>query len=392
MEKKEQTPQIPLLRKKSTYKLKIPAKVENMIRLLCSEISQVEWSGVLFYTYKGSFEKQDLEITCQDICLMDIGSSGFTSFTESPDIINYQVEHSLLDCQIGLIHSHNSMDSFFSGTDLNTLRKEGSTMNNFVSLIVNNAGKYTAAITKKIKSKREIKAKESYAFFGEGTIKINDNKYQEDIEEIHYHYLDISKEEGENNELLNRVATIKKTKTSKPKDLFNQIPYTPSWQTKQDDEVLRTKLFGTPPKKEEPKLKNKSYMPSLFDSWPQSEELGIPYGEIQLNPSVVESAALQLVTGSVMVTNQSKITLESWIPKMDNLFAKRFSSLEEYSLWLDTWVESILMSTYDDTQEGLDDDTMVAVLAYAIQEKLSEYEGQSKYLSRITDLLNNYII
>ena len=37
--------------------------------------------------------------------------------------------------------------TFFSGTDLNTLQEEGSDMNNFLSLIVNNAGQYTAAIT-----------------------------------------------------------------------------------------------------------------------------------------------------------------------------------------------------------------------------------------------------
>ena len=56
----------------------------------------------------------------------------------------------LLDCYIGLLHSHNHMGSFFSGTDTDTLKSEGMTMPHFVSLIVNNSGEYSAAITSKI--------------------------------------------------------------------------------------------------------------------------------------------------------------------------------------------------------------------------------------------------
>lgn len=93
----------------STYKIIIPTKVENMIRVLCSEIDKVEWSGVLFYTYTGSFETKDLTITCQDICVMNIGSGTYTEFVESPIVINYQMDNNLLDCQTGLIHSHNTM-------------------------------------------------------------------------------------------------------------------------------------------------------------------------------------------------------------------------------------------------------------------------------------------
>ena len=46
--------------------------------------------------------------------------------------------------------------TFFSGTDKATLQSEGSDMNHFVSLIVNNAGKYTAGVTRKVKLKQTV--------------------------------------------------------------------------------------------------------------------------------------------------------------------------------------------------------------------------------------------
>lgn len=88
-----------------TYKLVIPADVEKKIRHLCNKISQVEWSGTLFYTHSGSYEDGNLEIRCVDIFPMDIGSSTYTEFDMSPDVIAYMTDHpGLLDCQMGLIH------------------------------------------------------------------------------------------------------------------------------------------------------------------------------------------------------------------------------------------------------------------------------------------------
>lgn len=93
-----------------TYKLVIPADVEKKIRHLCNKVSQVEWSGTLFYVHSGSYEEGTLEIRCVDIFPMDIGSQAYTEFDMSPDVIAYMTNHpELLDCQMGLIHSHNHM-------------------------------------------------------------------------------------------------------------------------------------------------------------------------------------------------------------------------------------------------------------------------------------------
>jgi hypothetical protein len=100
-------------RDSSAFKIKIPSDVEQKIRFICNRIWDNEWSGVLFYSVEGSFSNNNLVITCKDICLMDIGSSAFTEFENSPDIASFMVNHDLTDYQMGLIHSHDTMAKIF---------------------------------------------------------------------------------------------------------------------------------------------------------------------------------------------------------------------------------------------------------------------------------------
>lgn len=117
---------------------------------MCDKLPNNEWSGILFYKYKGSFKENNISFEAVDFLLMDIGSSGFTEFDMNADVSAYMVEKpELLDCKTGLIHSHAAMNTFFSSTDINTLETEGNEKTHFLSLIVNNAGTYSAKITSK---------------------------------------------------------------------------------------------------------------------------------------------------------------------------------------------------------------------------------------------------
>jgi hypothetical protein len=100
-----------LVEKPSTYKLLIPVDVEDKIRYMCQAVHDVEWSGVLFFDYKGTFEDKNnpLTIICKDILVMDIGNATYTEFINSPDVASHMVDNDLLDYQMGLIHSHNNM-------------------------------------------------------------------------------------------------------------------------------------------------------------------------------------------------------------------------------------------------------------------------------------------
>lgn len=101
-----------LVENTTTFKLVIPESVEAKIRHLCSMVSDVEWSGTLFYKVSGNFENGDLEAECLDILPMDIGVSTYTEFVDSPDIITFRAQHpELLQEGVyeGLVHSHNHM-------------------------------------------------------------------------------------------------------------------------------------------------------------------------------------------------------------------------------------------------------------------------------------------
>lgn len=221
-ETKQPTKVISLVQKSGTYnyKLIIPAEVERKIRFACQKVWSTEWSGTLFFTHEGSFENNDLIIRCVDIYIMDIGTQAYTEFDMNPDVIAYMCENpELLDCQMGLIHSHNNMSTFFSGTDTATLKEEGRDRNNFVSLIVNNAGTYTAAITRRVKRYSQLKDILVYEFFGDGEKQDTKEYTQDGIEEIEWFYLKIEKE-GENYSFPDmdaRLEEIKQAKAEKAK-------------------------------------------------------------------------------------------------------------------------------------------------------------------------------
>lgn len=90
---------------RSSYKIIITKELEKKIRFVCSKVSKVEWSGVLFYTHEGEFDDGSLVITAQDMIVLDIGNGTSTEFKCSdPDVITYMVDNDLLDCDMGLIH------------------------------------------------------------------------------------------------------------------------------------------------------------------------------------------------------------------------------------------------------------------------------------------------
>lgn len=131
------------------FKIVLSEQLETKIRTYCALSPEREWSGVLFYKFEGTF-KDGITILANDMYLMDQGTAAHTEFDlNEPEITRYMVFEGLTDHCISLIHSHNRLASFFSDEDLSTLRQYGTEMNNFVSLVVNNAGQYVARVTRK---------------------------------------------------------------------------------------------------------------------------------------------------------------------------------------------------------------------------------------------------
>lgn len=413
MNKQAETKRLPELVKMSdTYKLIVPKNVEEKIRYLLRKYPSTEWSGVLFTTYTGSFENKDLVITCQDIYPMDLGSSVYTDFNMSEEVANYMAENIELfqaDCQ--LVHSHHQMSTFFSGTDIRTLQEEGNDRNCFVSLIVNNAGTYNAAVTRKVQTKTEIITKSlgtSYEFFGEGAISTDESvsevKEVIDKEVIQYFMLDVEVEKVDNplSYLDDRFDEIlKKKDAAKKSSSPAQFPLSTSESINKGlnfskagsdyDEDFYNWIHKN--RKEEPKELN------LFSD-KEMDEMKVPVDteEIGWSPDEeeVRKAACRMITCS-LILNTDKFDLKQWIVRhMDKMYQKIFfdntiSGINSLDQWIDFIVEYTLDTFAIPEDVELDMDEANATVAMALYNELIQYQDSSEFINDYLEVLERYI-
>lgn len=155
---------------KSDIKIEITDYLERKIRILANLYPTLEWSGPLFYRIKknDSFESRTYEAI--DALPLNFGSSSYTNFCSDdirlPEFIvrNGYDEDGIY---MGLIHSHNTMGTNASSTDEKTILNECNERGTFMSLIVNNYGKYSCYMSRKVIKKVDMKCdKSSYDFDG----------------------------------------------------------------------------------------------------------------------------------------------------------------------------------------------------------------------------------
>lgn len=402
-EVKQPTKVISLVQKSGTYnyKLIIPAEVERKIRFACQKVWSTEWSGTLFFTHEGSFENNDLVVRCVDIYIMDIGTQAYTEFDMNPDVISYMCENpELLDCQMGLIHSHNNMSTFFSGTDTATLKEEGRDRNNFVSLIVNNAGSYTAAITRRIKSKQVMESV-SYEFFGDGE-KQDTREYVSDADEIEWFYLKIEKE-GENYSFPDMAARLEEIKQAKAERAEKaKKAQTPVYQGGYKPVIANSYNTKAGPANfvKNEVDKPKVVQPTLFDDTddlPFDDNYNLPYGQVTFDKVTLKSLVLQLITGSIIISNDSKIDISKWAKSMPTLYEKRFGKgkegMKNFKMWADTYAEYLTWYVTDEKLEelGFDETEICAICAHDMIEELTKLP-ENDYIKGYIDALQKCLI
>ena len=373
-----------LKKQDNTYKLIITPELEEKIRFLCARFPNNEYSGVLFYDYTGRFEDNSLVLTAKDFCLMDYGSATYTEFDKSAEICNYMIEHDLLECQQGLMHSHDQMSTFFSGTDLGTLQEEGSDMNNFLSLIVNNAGQYTAAITRKVKHIPHVTEVLEYEFFGEETINIGNDEYDAiESYEIEYFFLNIEKPTVNigYTDLFNRIEEISKDKTK-----ITNISREPRANL-----IVNSTLKATPLYKETniPFSKANTAVQAGVDT-----DESIDYNKYKFNETDLNNIVKQLLIGSPIFTPKD---LNEWVQKMPTVFSKRFGEgqkgLANYRAFIGYFVEFLVTEAFDDNlaEEGYLEDSQMAICAYGVLQKLHTFKTNS-FIEVIEDEVERFII
>lgn len=401
-ETKQPTKVISLVQKSGTYnyKLIIPAEVERKIRFACQKVWSTEWSGTLFFTHEGSFENNDLVIRCVDIYIMDIGTQAYTEFDMNPDVIAYMCENpELLDCQMGLIHSHNNMSTFFSGTDTTTLKEEGRDRNNFVSLIVNNAGTYTAAITRRAKTK-QVRESVSYEFFGDGE-KFDTKNYVSNADEIEWFYLKIEKE-GENYSFPDMDARLEEIRKQKKEKAEKAKITAPVYTGKYLNVVASQPVKAGPANINKGKVEQKPVQKTLFDDVKENElpfeEEGpaIPYGQVFVNQKTIESLVRQLITCSIIIPNESKVDIDKWAKNMPALYENRFgkgdAGMKKFQEWADPYTEFLTWNVEDEDLEamGFDQTEIQSICAHDLIEALTKLP-ENDYIKAYIDELEKYL-
>lgn len=371
----------------------IPTEVEAKIRHICSIIHEVEWSGVLFYTHSGSMDDGSFVVKCEDIYVMDIGSGTYTEYKENATILDYRIQNNLLteEIQEGLIHSHNNMSTFFSGTDRDTLVEEGTNSNHFVSLIVNNEGKYTARVTRKIT--REVKAvahiiydsNSYYNSYGDNKVILEKDKHWEEdreesriIQEIEYFNLDIEKQEASNpfTAIDERLREIKREKDAATRKYsYNSVrdryPYLNTYN--------KEKYPKEPDSWKQTQFQDNSFYDDYYNDYydrlyaqqhiedpanvvndvktttQKDVDVDVPMCLTEdADPELIKLLAAQILSGDITV-DPDKFNAEEFVRGMDSLYEKKFGPLieddypnlsdeiiEENNKRLENWINGIL--------------------------------------------------
>lgn len=351
------------------FKIVLSEQLETKIRTYCALSPEREWSGVLFYKFEGTF-KDGITILANDMYLMDQGTAAHTEFDlNEPEITRYMVFEGLTDHCISLIHSHNHLASFFSGEDLSTLRQYGTEMNNFVSLVVNNAGQYVARVTRKC----QLSGTKTTTIEGTLTSTLFNTEEQESSS-VHGH----TTESVESTYLEYIDLTIERPTISAADTLirFGEINHKCSTSKVN----LPSVTFNT--------IKQKEVQGSLWDDY-----FG-PVGSVASNIEKDELGTIdwknhgykewftKLLNGSPFDTTVRGVK------ELSVRYLKAFETVEKLADWFEMWFDYML-SVYDTS--WIDDDwgDGEEALVYKVLEDLEDYiNPQANFAEVMMDVIN----
>lgn len=264
--------------------------------------------------------------------------------------------------------------TFFSGTDTNTLQSEGSDMSHFVSLIVNNAGKYTARITRRVKDVFKGSRVSEYPTWGGKSIKSSTNNIEVEDEYIENFDLNIKIEEVSTDfekEMLDRIKEIRNSKVKNPTN--SSCSSNLSFYSKPQEKYL---FAPTSPEKPNKVKDNK-------------EEIDLDYDTISINEDIVDWVLKQSITCSVILPKNSKIDVNTWVKNMDATYEARFGNTANFEAFASSLVDYLVNYTVD-TSINAEPLELSSALAYKVREKLSKLPN-NKWLNCLMKLYDDYI-
>ena len=397
-----ENPQIQLIKRQESYDIVITDELERKIRFLCDRLPGNEYSGTLFYTIEGSFKDKNLRIIAKDFFLQDVGEAAYTEFQNDVELAGYMASHELWDCYTGLMHSHQNFSAFFSGTDIATLKDEGKDTNHFVSLIINNAGKYCAAITRKVSSKVSGTKVIAYNSFDDVHVEEASMEFTRDESYIEYYPLNVIMPEAvPKSELELRLEEVRKNARSFINRKYSSNVYTPFnnpntiplGAISSIDKVKASDSESKEGKGKQLQLFTDKEMGKEVEVEEAEEVVDIPYDKVHINPNIVFDSVTQIITGDLFSIYKQNIDINKWATNMESLYTKRFGSPEneDFAYWVDSLLDFLVGEVNDNKLIENGEDYMWAIWAYDVMVELEKFP-KNKYLEVFSKALERWLI
>lgn len=123
-------------------------KVKEEIDFLLKHYPNKEWSGVLFYEIEGTIKDiKNLKVIVHDMFVMDVGTGGSSSFNWDEELVGFMMDTpGIKTMRKGDIHSHHTMQAYFSGTDWADVGKNSNAFDWLLSIVVSSTHNWVGKI------------------------------------------------------------------------------------------------------------------------------------------------------------------------------------------------------------------------------------------------------
>jgi hypothetical protein len=177
----------------------------------CRAYSTKEWNSTILYRSEGTLEQGQV-ITVEEVIPHTIGTSGAADFNyaQIQQIVLERLTElaaqgrDLLDCNEGIMHSHNDMAVFFSGGDEEDLLKNAFKHNQYLSIVTNNRGQFFGYLAVRMYSPHELSYRDPEGVMVKW-------KGQSPTDAVGISELEIVVEEALENDFFNVLSKMKKT-------------------------------------------------------------------------------------------------------------------------------------------------------------------------------------
>lgn len=157
----------------------ISTKVLGKIMYINKVIKNREWASFIIYRFeKGDDstlldDKKETVINVIDLFPTNIGEVSFVSKDDDKIVRLYKEYPEYMDDKIGTLHSHHSMEAFFSGTDLEDIVSNSEIYGMYLSIVTNNLLNFVCKIGLKVR--KQVEEELIYKSYHGKSIKIKRN-------------------------------------------------------------------------------------------------------------------------------------------------------------------------------------------------------------------------